>query len=255
MMSTKLFSEIDKLKAKYDSLKPFDVKIADGLRDLFDVELTYNSNAIEGSTLSYADTKLILEKGVSVGGKKMRELLEAVNHKDAIDYVEGLSDKKPHEISEQEILGIHSLILRGIDSANAGRYRVDRVRVAHSPTIFPNPAKVPELMEEFMKWLQSPSTDHPIKLAADTHFKLVNIHPFIDGNGRTARLLMNLILLQHGFPLFTIKFENRQQYIDSLEEARAEGGSLDDFYCIVTGALKGSLEVCVEAVVDRVHYQ
>lgn len=255
MKIIKLLAEIDKLKTQYENLKPFDAKIAEGLRELYDVELTYNSNAIEGSTLSYADTKLILEKGVSIGGKKMRELLEAVNHKEAIDYIEKLKEKKPHEIAEREILDIHNLILRGIDTANAGRYRADRVRIAHSQTMFPNPAKVPELMAGFMQWLQGSTTDHPIRLAGEAHFRLVSIHPFIDGNGRTARLLMNLILLQHEFPLFTIKFENRKQYLDSLESARAEGGRLDDFYCLVAEALKDSLEIHIEAVTKRIHYQ
>lgn len=250
-----LLSEIDTLKAKYDSLKPFDVKIEEGLKELFDVELTYNSNAIEGSTLSYADTKLILEEGVSVGGKKMRELLEAVNHREAINYIETLKDKETHKIKESEILYIHEIILRGIDTSNAGKYRSDRVRIAHSQTIFPNPAKVPELMADFMQWLKTLSSVHPVELASDAHFRLVSIHPFIDGNGRTARLLMNLILLQCGFPLFTIKVENRKAYLDSLEAAREDGGSLEAFSCVVAQALKDSLEVHIEAVEKKIHYQ
>ncbi len=251
----KLFTEIDILKVQYDKLKPFDSKLEEGLKNLLYVELTYNSNAIEGSTLSYAETKQILEDGISIGGKKMRELLEAVNHKEAIDYIETLRKRKPHEIEERDILNVHDIILRGIDTTNAGKYRNDRVRIAHSPTIFPNPVKVPELMTNFMKWLQISSPDHPVKLASEAHFRLVSVHPFIDGNGRTARLLMNLILLQHGFPLFTIKIENRKQYIDSLESAQANEDNLDDFYCIVAEALKDSLEVHIEAITKKIYYR
>ena len=255
MTLSTLLTEIDKLKAQYDKLKPFDEKIKEGLKDLFDVELTYNSNAIEGSTLSYSETKQILKEGLSVGGKKMRELMEAVNHKAAIDYIESLKEQSSYEITEQAILNIHDLILRGIDTANAGKYRVDRVRIARSRTIFPNPAKVPELMEHFRQWLQTSTTDHPVIRAGEAHFRLVTIHPFIDGNGRTARLLMNLMLLQQGFPLFTIKIENRKSYLDSLESAQAGGEGLDDFYVIVVEALKESLEIHIEALAERIHYQ
>ena len=249
-----LLKKIDQLKKQFDSLKPFDVKQAENLKEFLDIELTYNSNAIEGSTLTYAETKLILNEGITIGDKKLREHLEVINHKEAIDYIETLINKKTHEIKECEILKIHSIILRGIDTANAGRYRNAGVRIAHSKVILPNQMKVPELMTKFFVWLQKSNNIHPVELASEAHYKFVSIHPFINGNGRTARLLMNLILLQKGYPLFTIKIEQRKKYLEVLEKAQL-GESLENFNCIIGEAILESLKMHIEAIKKHIYYK
>ncbi|MCF7899708.1 Fic family protein, partial [Candidatus Babeliales bacterium] len=145
-----------------------------------------------------------------------------------------------------DILEIHRIILHDIDPANAGKFRTVMVRILGSNKIFPNYLKVPVLMDEFINWL-STVQDHPVKIAAMAHFKLVNIHPFVDGNGRTARLLMNLILLQNGYPFAIIKKEDRKRYIDALEVA----GSTNDFLqfnAIVFQAVEYGLDKYLEAI-------
>lgn len=171
----------------------------------------------------------MVEKGITVGGKTLTEHLEAVNHAEALDFVRSLAGRTRQEISEDDVLDIHHLILQGIDKINAGRYRRVSVRTAGSTTVLPNWVKVPDLMSEFYFWLHSAEDVHPVLLAADAHYKFVSIHPFVDGNGRTARLLMNLLLMQQGYPPALIRPEDRLQYIDALEQAQL-GGTLDDYY-------------------------
>lgn len=142
----------------------------------------------------------MIEKGLTVGGKSLKEHLEATNHAGALKFVRSLIRKKPSRISGQDILGVHGLILRGIDDENAGRFRNVPVRISGSAVVMPNPRKVPELMEDFLAWLGEKHDLHPVALAGEAHYRLVSIHPFTDGNGRTARLLMNLLLMQQGYP-------------------------------------------------------
>lgn len=142
----------------------------------------------------------MIEKGLTVGGKSLKEHLEATNHAGALKFVRSLIRKKPWRISGQDILGVHGLILRGVDDENAGRFRNVPVRISGSAVVMPNPRKVPELMEDFLAWLGEKHDLHPVALAGEAHYRLVSIHPFTDGNGRTARLLMNLLLMQQGYP-------------------------------------------------------
>lgn len=247
------FKEITKKKERLDSFRPLSYEILRSLKTLFDLQLTYNSNAIEGNTLDIKETKLILDEGITIGGKTLKEHLEVINHKEALDYIENLVSKQPHQITEQDTLGIHSLILRGIQSKDAGKYRNVPVRISGSRVAFPNPLKVPELMKELFRWLSTPSQEHPIKLSSDAHYRLVTIHPFIDGNGRVARLLLNLILIQNGYPPALIKKEERKDYIDSLESAQL-GGSLEKFYRLVTKAVDRSIDIYLEAIDKKIHY-
>lgn len=244
-MDDKLKQLTDK-KNKLDSFQPLPPELTTNLDEWFKIELTYTSNAIEGNTLSRAETALVVEKGITVEGKTLEEHLEAINHVLAIDFIKSLALKKRQDIKESDILEIHKLILTKIDDTNAGRYRSVPVRIAGSTAIMPNAVKVPELMKEFIEWLKKDSSDHPITISAQAHYKLVSIHPFTDGNGRTARLLMNLLLLQEGYPPAIIQKEERNKYINVIEKAQL-GESLNDFLDLIYEAIDRSLDIYLEA--------
>lgn len=167
------------------------------------VELTYSSNAIEGNNLSRAETAEVLERGVTavIKGKPLKDQLEALNHARASAFVKTLaSTLKSHQyITEQNIKAIHKIILTGINDEWAGKYRQTEVFIRGFNIDLPQPHKVPYLMTEFVQWLES-IQEHAVRIASNAHFKFVTIHPFVDENGRTARLLMNLVLLIHGYP-------------------------------------------------------
>lgn len=228
---------IDKLKSWLDSFRPLSADVVRELKKYYDVKFTYHTNAIEGSTLTQSETELILEKGITVGGKTLVEHLEAVGHKDAIDYVESLAQINT-PIREREVKDIHHLILKNVDSMDAGRYRMLDVRAAGTGHTYPAFYLVNELMEQFFLWLESEEAKelHPIALAAEVHFRFVAIHPFKDGNGRTARLLMNLVLLRHGYPVAVISNANRSQYIDSLIYAQENGNDTNKLLDIILDA-------------------
>lgn len=206
----------------FEAKKPFPIELIKNLDEWYKIELTYTSNAIEGNTLSRAETALIVEKGITVEGKSITEHLEAVNHANAWDFIKTITKS----ISERTILGIHAIILHGIDPTNAGRYRSVPVRIAGSTVVLPNPLKVPNLMTEFITWLNNSKEDQ-VDVALLAHFKLVSIHPFSDGNGRTARLLMNLLLMQRGFPPAVIRKEERKRYIDAIEHGQLTGNTTE----------------------------
>ena len=232
-------------KQKLDSYRPFPDAVERNLEDWFRIELTYTSNAIEGNTLTRQETALGVEKCLTEGGKSLKEQLEATNHAKALDWIKDLVRLKYTTITEKDILGIPAIILKGIDDKNAGFYRRIPVRIAGSSVVLPNPLKVPELMKEFVKWLQEEKSLHPVELAAEAHYRLVTIHPFIDGNGRTARLLMNFILTIHGYIPAIIQKDERLAYINSLEKAQL-GGSKDDYFEIIVKAVDRSLDIYLE---------
>jgi Fic family protein len=224
-----LKEQVDDLKKCLDSFRPLSPAHAENLRQAFDTEYTYDSNRMEGNSLTLQETDLVIREGLTIGGKPLKDHLEAINHKDALEFVRELAQGK-QEITESILLDIHGMILRGIDRTNAGRYRSDRVRISGSQHICPNPLKVPDLMQGyFQQYAIEKNTLHPVVLAAGMHKKLVAIHPFIDGNGRTARLIMNFILLQNGYPVANISGDksNRKEYYNSLEKAHVENDDTD----------------------------
>lgn len=245
-----IFEKLTEKKRKLDKYRPLPPELVKNLEEWLDVELTYTSNAIEGNTLSRMETALVIEKGITVEGKSLREHLEAINHKKALEYIRELADKKHQFLEEKDILSIHALILKGINDAWAGRYRQIPVRIFGSNVALPNYLKVPSLMIDFVQWLQSIRGEHPVKIAADAHYKLVSIHPWVDGNGRTARLLMNLILIQHGYPPAIIRKEERQRYLDSLEKGQL-GGSLQKFYILMAEAEERTLDIYLSAATGK----
>ncbi|MDI6601497.1 MAG: Fic family protein [Thermoanaerobacteraceae bacterium] len=211
-----MFEEIEEKKRILDSKRPLSEEVLRNLKEYFDVEWTYNSNAIEGNTLTLTETKLVLEDGLTVGrGKPLKDHLEAINHKEAIDYVEDIV-KGNMDISEAVIKNIHYLLLKGIDDKNAGKYREANVLISGSKHIPPMNVLVPEKMNELITWYdKSKEIIHPIEHAAEFHLRFTYIHPFIDGNGRCARLLMNLILMRNSYVPAIIRMEDRLEYMDA----------------------------------------
>ena len=204
---------------------------------------TYHSNATEGNTLTLGETKAVLLDGITISGKPLREHLEAVNHREAMRFTERMAAlDKP--LDEEEILGLHRTILTGIQTDDAGRYRA--VRVAGSMRVFPNPLKVAELVQAFVEEVNALDV-HPVLRAARAHYGLVAVHPFVDGNGRTARLLMNLLLIRAGYPPALLPAQQRGRYYDVLEAANS--GDLYPFEVIIAEAVKASLERVLEVVV------
>ncbi len=234
------FKELDELKIKLDSSRPLAKDVLENLKEDLILRWTYNSNAIEGNTLTLKETKVALE-GITVGGKTLREHFEIINHKDAILFIEDLV-KESNLLNEYDIKLIHSLILKNIDKQNAGRYRQANVIISgaiHKP---PNFFNIQESMENFISWYKLNYKNlHLIELSAMVHIKFVGIHPFIDGNGRTARLLMNLELMKSGFPPLIIKVEDRLGYYNALDMAHTTD-NYKPFIKLVKKAVKESFE-------------
>jgi Fic family protein len=208
-----IFQEIDRLKAELDALRPLDPDLLANLREVYNIRLTYNSNAIEGNTLTESETQIVVEKGITIGGKSLKDHLEAINHVEAIDFIRDLA-KSITPITEWEIRQIHGLVCKG--DRRAGAYRTVNVMAAGTNYRYPDAVKVPDLMAEFGEWLSQPPELHPVEIATEVHARLVTIHPFTDGNGRTARLLMNLHLLRAGYQIAVIKAQERAAYIDAV---------------------------------------
>ena len=226
------FEELDKKKSILDSKRPLPKETLNSLEENFKLEWTYNSNAIEGNTLTLKETKVVLE-GITIGGKTMREHLEAINHKEAIEFLEELI-KDNRELSEMDIKNIHALVLKGIDDGNAGRYRTENVIISGATHIPPESVIVPELMEKLIyRYDEWKEKYHPIVVASLLHAEFVKIHPFIDGNGRTARLLMNFEAMKNGYPPIIIKTEQRHSYYDALDKG-AMTGDYTNFVKMVT---------------------
>ena len=225
------FDEVDSLKKELDSKRPIPKETLKSLKESINLEWTYNSNGIEGNTLTLRETQVVLE-GITVGGKSIKEHLEAINHEKAILYLDDLvKDKNP--ITEWNIKNIHQLILKDIDNENAGRYRRENVTIKGATHIPPDYIKIPELMEKLILNYNTWNEYHPIIKAVLLHGELVKIHPFVDGNGRTSRLLMNLDLMNSGYNPVIIKKESRLKYYEALDKAHTTG-NYTDFVKLVT---------------------
>ena len=217
-----MFETIDSLKNKLDAQRPLSPSIVKNLQEDLILRWTYHSNAIEGNTLTLLETKVVLE-GITVGGKALREHFEAINHRNAIYYVEDII-KKEEPFSEWQIRNIHQLILKNIDDENAGRYRQQNVLISGATNTPPDYTLLNDKMAQFIDWYNAEADlMHPIERAAKVHADFVGIHPFIDGNGRTSRLLMNLELIKAGYPPCVITVENRLAYYEALDQWMAFG--------------------------------
>jgi len=241
----KLLLRIDEGKRLINKYRPLPRSIIDRLHSQLTIEWTYNSNAIEGNTLTLKETRMVLEDGLTIGKKPFKDHLEAINHKECILFVEELA-KKNKKLTEQNIKEIHAIILKEIDPQYAGRYRDIQVRITGSSHTPPDPVHLHELMQVFTKNRLKNTKLHPVVQSALAHFDLVTIHPFVDGNGRTARLLMNLILLKHGyFPAIILK-NDRQKYYDVLEKGR--NNKIEDFIFFICRTLERTIYLYFEAI-------
>lgn len=239
-----IYGRIVRKKEALDKLRPFNQGALHKLQETFRVDMTYNSNAIEGNSLSLSETKLVLEEGLTIGGKTMKEHLEVTNHSKAIDFVQSLVIKP--EIKEVDVLNLHAIILDRIDPQNAGYYRMGAVRISGTDYAPPNAVKVPVLMQEVYRMLNTKGGD-PIETGARIHQKFVDIHPFIDGNGRTARLLLNLYLMRNGYPPTIILRAERKKYIRTIMQTRTEK-DITHFANFVAKAVERSLDIYLDSL-------
>ena len=240
------FKVLDENKQKLDSKRPLPKETLKSLEENFKLEWTYNSNAIEGNTLTLKETKVVLE-GITIGGKTMREHLEAINHKESIDFLEDLVQDN-NELSEIDIKNIHAIVLKGIDNENAGRYRTANVIISGASHIPPDAIIVSESMEKLIyRYDEWKEKYHPIIVAALLHAEFVKIHPFIDGNGRTARLLMNFEVMKNGYPPIIIKNEERHKYYDALDVG-ALTGDYTDFVKMVTKQAEEMIDLYLKII-------
>lgn len=217
----KLLAQLAEVKKCLESFRPFHQVQLENLNEALDTEYTYESNRIEGNTLTLFETGLVIHKDITIAGKSVKDHLEAINHYEAIQFIRETVDKKT-AFDENVLLKIHAILLAGIDRKNAGVYHSVRVRISGSHHICPNPTEVPDLMKEYFAYYEkNKGVIHPVELSANMHEKLVSVHPFIDGNRRTARLVMNVILLKNGYPMTVIAAEKnkRQDYYLALEKA------------------------------------
>lgn len=217
--------DIDKLQDQIRSHRPLDDYELQQLKAYYRIGLTYSSNALEGNSLTESETKVVLEDGITIGGKPLRDHYEAAGHGEAFDLLYRLA--KRGEITEADILGLHKLFYYRIDSEHAGKYRTRPVIITGTDFVPPPPQAVPHAMEEFVERMPQLRKLHPVIFAARLHAQLANIHPFVDGNGRTARLLMNLSLVQNGFPITIIPPVVRGDYIAAIKETN--GGDFKRF--------------------------
>lgn len=214
------FNAIDAMKNELASLRPLNPGEVKALRDQFVIENTYNSNAIEGNTMTLRETALILQEGVAIGGKSVKEHLEIVGHKDAMEYVYSLVESQ-RQLTEFTIKEIHSLVLMN-DPDNRGVYRKVAVGVgSHRP---PDPVSIPQEMERLVaEYPGRAASAHPIEATAWLHLKFENVHPFVNGNGRTGRLLLNFELMKAGLLPIDVKFSDRAAYYQCFGEFDGKG--------------------------------
>lgn len=207
-------------KLRLDQLRPISQAALLSLQKSYDVDLTYTSNAIEGNTLTLRETAELIEHGITVGGKPLRDHLEAVDHYSAVLWMRELAANET-SIDETTVREMHRRIVARSQPEIGGIYSTLPRRIAGSPVVLPNPVKIPQLMKDYGDWL---GKSEPLPMTSfEAHFRLVAIHPFSDGNGRTARLLMNLLLLRGGYPPVAVRPEDRKTYLDTLEHASMQG--------------------------------
>ncbi|WP_028309137.1 Fic family protein [Desulfitibacter alkalitolerans] len=256
------FKELDKLKTELDKQRPLSLELMEIIDEKFKIEWTYNSNAIEGNTLTLQETSFFLQHGLTSKGKTLKEYLEVKNHADAIEFIEEII-KENRKISEGLIKELHALLLKGIDYIMVGPSGSKRKKHI-TPGMYkkePNhvltmngdlhkycePILVPEEMEKLIYFINN-SNKHPIEISAIAHHRFVAIHPFDDGNGRVARILMNLILMKNGYVPVVIRNENREEYYRALMEA--DKGNLTEFINLVANEEKKSLELILNVIRD-----
>lgn len=218
----KIFDEINKLQEKINAQRPLVASVLKGIKEYYRIGLTYSSNALEGNSLTETETKIILEDGITVAGKPIRDLYEATGHSNAYDFMWSLTQQKG--FTQEDIQQLHHLFYFRIDEKNAGVYRNVQAFISGSQYPLPGPRLISDLMQDLIFKIKKMGAEnlHPVEFAARVHKEFVFIHPFVDGNGRVARLLMNLMLLQQGYEIVIIPPMMRREYINALEKAHID---------------------------------
>lgn len=240
--------QIDVKKKRLDSFRPFPSHAVHSIKESLTIEWTFNSNSIEGNTLTLQETRMVLEEGFTIKGKSLREHFEAVNHQEAIEHVESLV-QPDYVLKERDVLDIHGLVLDKIEKDYAGRIRNSGVRIAGANFIPPNAMKVSDYLEDLIHWVNGDGASlHPIVRATIFHHRFVWIHPFFDGNGRTVRLVFNLLLMKEGYPPAIILKVDRKKYYTALNTAN--NGSYDKLLLLVSQAASRSLDIYLSNLED-----
>lgn len=240
----KTLERIHEKKSELDKLRPFPTYALKSIKESMTLEWTYNSNSIEGNTLTLQETKMVIEEGFTIKGKSLREHFEAVNHQDAIEFIQSLVSEN-YVLKEIDILSVHHLVLKQIEKEFAGRFRTSGVRISGANFVPPNAMKVSELIKELIDWVNSSDLDIIIK-SAIFHHRFVWIHPFFDGNGRTVRLVFNLLLMKAGFPPAIILKIDRKKYYDALNQAN--NSDYSKLVLLVMQALERSVDIYLSSL-------
>lgn len=244
MLDPRIQRRLDEKLEKLHKLRPLSVNQVQKLREQLETEMTYNSNAIEGNSLTFRETWLVLHEGVTIKGKPLKDHLEARDHKEALEFLYELVSGKRCTISEHLVRQLHQLVVRETEKEYAGKYRDGAVMIGGSKQIPPDAVDVPRLMQELIVWFRkNEKTLHPIVLSALLHHKLVAIHPFFDGNGRTSRLFMNITLMRIGFPLAIILKTDRKKYYSVLQ--KADEGDAEPLVLFIAQAVERSLDIYI----------
>ncbi|MCX2495006.1 Fic family protein [Pedobacter sp. PF22-3] len=238
-------------KARLETSRPLPSSALHRIKEDLTLEWTYNSNSIEGNTLSLKETQMVLQEGMTVKGKSLREHFEAYNHEKAIDYLYTLVNKN-YTLRSIDILSLHGLVLRSIEDDYAGRLRNGGVRIVGANFTPPNANKVSDLLDQLIRFINdNPLGLNDMVLSTIFHHKLVWIHPFFDGNGRTVRLAMNLLLMRNGFPPAIILKNDRKKYYEALNQANK--GNYHKLCLLMLQALERSLNIYINALPGN-HY-
>ena len=247
----KLVNRIDQKKRQLEKLRPLPKTALAKLQERFEVEMTYNSNAIEGNSLTLKETYLVINEGITIKGKPLKDHLEAKDHHEALEMVFELVDQKSKPtLSEHLIRSLHQLVVKKSDEEIAGKYRDTNVFIAGSSHVPPDALQAQVEMKKLLSWYSvNQSKIHPIELAAILHHKLVHIHPFIDGNGRTARLVMNISLMRSGYPLAVILKNDRKKYYRVLQTA--DEGKFSPLARFVAQTVERSLDIYLDTLSPR----
>jgi Fic family protein len=248
MIPKALLKRIDEKLKLIQSHRPLSGNLVRKLKEQFSIEMTYNSNAIEGNRLTLKETFLVINEGITVKGRSLRDHLEAKNHHEAIHYLyELIEHEKRQTVSEQLIRSLQQLVIKDIENQESGQYRKGNVMITGSSHRPPEAYEVPKLMEELVSWVRKNQNKmHPVELAALAHHRLVYIHPFSDGNGRTARLFMNLILMQKGFPMVIILKNDRQKYYRALD--KADRGNTSEIEKLIAQSVERSMNIYLKVI-------
>ncbi len=247
-LDKKIQKRIDDKLALLNSLRPLPVSSVKKLKEQFEIEMTYNSNAIEGNSLTLKETYLVINEGITIKGKPLKDHLEAKSHKEALDYLYTLVESsKNNTVSERFIRSLNHIVMQDIDKEWAGKYRNSGVIIGGADHRPPEALEIPKLMQNLIGWIgDNKKKLHSVELASILHHKLVFIHPFFDGNGRTARLAMNIILMQSGFPLVMILKNDRKRYYRTL--SLADKGTYDQFVNFIARAVERTLDIYLRIV-------